>query len=293
MKISYAMPFALSLLACIFTGSFASATESSYLVNQNQIKKGALAVELARVQNDFTEFGYNADRTGTSTANLLRISYLRPLADTSSFHFSTNVQARDVSYDQYNQSNTVTGLSDLALGYKTGVVYDPATLIFGANLSLSPGPAQVATKAQNQRTAGNNFSGFQSISPFIGAESYIDEIAVGGRFIVNIFSSQQVESNELDTNIKGADASQTYQLEAFFEAPIENKINLGLTANIGRKDLRVDQYFQGGNEFSTKLYGTYTVDQNSTVTASLSSNQQVAPIEKTGTEIAIGLRHAL
>lgn len=263
-------------------------SESAYVVNQEKINKGAIEFSLSRADQQFAE----KFSQGSSNYNAFRLGYVRPLNDFTSMYLAAQFMSKSISYDIYNQSNTVSGLGDFELGVKSGTVFEIATMTYGADVSISPGSAQIAYKGFEQRDAGNNFSGMQTAAPYIGAESYVEEIALGARFISKLYSTRQIE-NDPPLNSADTDATGSFHLEGFVEMPVHKKVNLGLVASLGRKDLDLSKYFEPGNENAAKIYGTYQYDKNAMAIISLSSLQQNVPYEKNDAAISIGLRQNL
>lgn len=268
------------------------AFESTYVVNPIG-SKGVLDLEISKAHANTVEPGIDSARSMSADTTSFGINYSRRILDNWTLGAGTNFVNKNLAIDSYGQEHRVSGFSDLKFNLKSGTVFEPLTLTYGGQGNLSPGPAKSPyTQADSKNSAGNNFSGIHSLSPFIGVESYLEDIAVGGRMLVNFYSKQRLEQNG-DLNANASDSATSYTVEGFAEFPVYRKFDIGLTAAVGRGDLNLGNYFSGGNEYFGQIYSQYKFEKNSAVILALSSANRILPIEKSTAELSLGFRRSL
>jgi hypothetical protein len=277
----------------------AFALESYYVVNP-LAAKGVIELEYSQNQSDLTKKklgNWGADKNTSESARTFRLNYSRMVKNWT-VSGGTSFLTRNVSSDEF-YAGTATGFGDLHLAAKSGTVFETLTLTYGSLLQLSPGPAQDPQGRNEYRyqetiaekKPGNNFSGFNVASPFVGLESYVDEIAVGGRLIAHFFSAQSIDDANAD--YKSPTDARSFHLEAFTEIPVYSRWDIGLVASVGRSDSPFGGYFQGDNEYKGQIYTQMKIDKNMAATLSLTSTTQKIPLEKSSTEAAIGFRRSM
>jgi hypothetical protein len=300
MKVYFSIFSSLLLTLLVSTSSFA--LESYYVVNP-LAPKGVVELEYSRAQTsasrETSEF-WNNKQNSSENDNIFKLNYTRRWNGWT-LSGGTSFQTRDISSDDSRENGTVTGFGDVGFAAKSGTVYDSVTLTYGSLLNLSPGPAQYPFTPrrsdyydynQVDKTPGNNFSGIQSLSPFIGVESYVDEIAVGSRLLANFYSDQRVDEGG-NPNARAVSSSRSFRIEGFAEIPVYNKLDIGLVAGFGRKDSPLGNFFEGGNEYLAQIYSQIKIDKEMAATVAWTSSTQKIPLEKSSNEVSIGFRRSM
>lgn len=278
------------LLSFLFVSS-AFAVESQFLVNQ-QRAKASIEADYLSSNAIVTQPGVQIARRSTENTNALQLSYNYPYREDVIFNVSTRLMDRQYNSKTYGQSHRVSGFSDLHFGVKSGTVFEELTMTYGAELQISPAsaknPYEIRETNEFDSTTGNNFSGIQMLSPFLGIESYFGQVALGGRLTPKFYTAQSLLDNG-DSNAKAVDAGNAIQLEGFVEFPLLAKIDVGFTAGTGRSL----QSFNTTEEYMASAYGNYRFDKTTAFTLGLQSETLRYPLQVENNEISLGLRRSL
>ncbi len=276
-----------TLLAILFSATATMAVESSYVVNQKP-DKNSFEFRYTFSDGDYRTDFYRAGGKATTSSHIVTLDYHRNLESDQSAWISSKLVGRKINVD--NDFNlTSVGIGDVELGYKKGEVYDFVTTIYGASSSISPGLAQDPRLAQVSRV--NNFSGTQSLAPFVGLEAYSGNMAVGGIIEVRLFSDIRYEDNG---NAKTFTNPNRFvpKIKGFLEVPITKGWDWGLELSVARYNFAVDQLLFGGigNEYEALMYGLWKVEAKTTLMATVASKDQKYPLPETKMDISFGIR---
>lgn len=283
----------------LLQSSFVLAEESHYLVNNNPAK-GEVEVSYAR-QNQINNSVYN--QSTKTNSNQFQLKYTHSFNENLSASVNSSFSFGQRSYAQQSGSD-ISGMGDLFLGLKAGTVFEPLTMVYGADLGISPGAAKnssspsAANGITAKETEGNFFSGHNQIHPFIGAESYYKNIALGARFTYAYYSVTSIESangNNSTTPEIEIPRAAAYRLQGFVEFPIDKKADIGFIAGIGREDGNLIKFVDRakGSEYLAKIYSNYHVDKDTTAVLAFESNNSQVPYEVNNSSIQLGLRRSL
>lgn len=281
----------------------AFAAESHFLVNQTR-SKASLEAEYVSSNANVVLPGTRFSRRSAEDSNALQLSYSYPYSETLIFNVNTRILDRQFHSQTYSQSHRVSGFSDLNFGLKSGTVYEELTLTYGAEMQLSPAAAKIPYTSQlgtndpvydqygNQMSSddfvGNNFSGIQMLTPYLGIESYFDQVALGGRLSPMFYSTQALMENG-DENAQALDSGTAVRAEGFTEFPLLPKANIGFAAGVGRSLVSPEL----GEEFMATVYGNYRYDKATAVTLTLRSESLRFPMQVQNNEFSLGLRRSL
>lgn len=290
----------LSLLAAtIVIGTQNVKAEESYYVVNNAPTKGEVEVSYAR-QNQINN-GIQAHSTKTNS-NQFQLKYTHALDEnlSASIGSSFNMGQRSSAGTDGSQ---ISGMGDLNLGIKAGKVFDALTMVYGADVGISPGSARNSYTLRDENNQiireneGNYFSGHNQLSPFIGIESYYKNIAVGARFTYAYYSITNIEDASANTpngEIEVGRAS-AYRLQGFVEFPVDKKADVGFLAGIGREDGNLVRFVdrQRGSEYQAKIYSHYHLDKDTRAVLAFESVNTQVPYETTNSQVQLGLRRSL
>jgi hypothetical protein len=279
--INFITALAATLTVTLTATSSLHAMESHYIVNQPETKNGTLEVSYIKSQENLTERGYTSARVGTQSIDTMKLQYSYPVSPEVMAGFGAQFLSRSYSSDTYGQTHRVLGLGDFNLSLKAGIPFEPTTLVLGMEAGLSPQGAQEPYTRDNlTQASGNNFSGTQRLSPFVGLESYIGQIAIGAK-LVSSFYSQQAVDNSSSNNMAPEKENSVLRGEAFAEFPIFKKVDIGILLG------------GSSNESKSQIYGQYRYDKATALMISLGSENQKIPYEKDSTDLVLGLRRIL
>lgn len=281
------------LCALVMLASQSQAFESHYIVNQD-LNKGQLEMNFHQTQRSFLAHGYYKDNQGSEDLRALELGYSHAIGELTSIGVSTQFIGRSYNSDTNGQSHTVNGLGDIGVALKSGTIFKPLTLTYGANGNLSPGAAKnpYSNPGENVRASGNNFSGVNSIAPFVGIESYFGQIAVGGGLVLAYYGDQYVNSNN-DPAASSSRATTTLRTEGFVEFPVFNRVDVGMNVAMGNRSFGFADYYDRGNEYLARIYGQYKIDKDTSFMAAVSSENTIVPVERDSTDLTVGLRRSL
>lgn len=270
----------LTLLICAAGG--ARANESLYLVNQKPDDSGITAQ---------LSFGDSQFSGGTSRRQALGLEYRRALDDHRSVWARTQMMGRQFNGAGQNTAGG-TGLADVELGFKTGRIYDVLTLVYGGRAILSPGATQDPRLGRVDRS--NNFSGTQSLTGYVGFESYSQSLAVGGQAEVRMYSDIRAVDGDSVITVTNRDRFVP-RFSGYIEVPVTRDFDLGFEGAIARSDLAIDRYLLGGvgNQYEATFYGQYDLDRDTSLLARVAAKSQKYPLAEEVFDVAIGLRRGL
>lgn len=281
------------LCTLVILAAQAKAFESHYIVNQD-MKKGQLEMTYRQAQQMYqTRGAYLADR-GDESVRALELAYSHSLTEVTSAGISTQFINRSYHSDQGDRSNTVSGLGDIQMFLKSGTVFNPLTLTYGTHVQLSPSDANApyANRSSNNHTNGNDFSGTNSLAPFVGIESYLGQVALGGRFVMAYYSAQSMNS-DIDSRYLASPETFVFRTEVFVEFPVFNKVDVGLNIMAGNNKTGLSNYLDRGDEYLARVYGQYKVSKETAVTASISSQAVIVPLQRNSSDFTLGLQRSL
>jgi hypothetical protein len=268
-------------VSLIFCAGAASAVESRFIANQKQ-NLGLVDLNIGFVNAS------DSLNARTEKWQSYELVYNRTLMETHQFSFGANFLNREITYDNSGEFHRITGLRGFSLNYKGGVVYEPATLIFGINTQVSPGskrdPLVVYDGNRNlfYKESGNNFEGYSSFAPFVGVETYLDQAAFTAKAFMEGYTA--TKANE-----------RIYGISANFELPITKSASAGVELAVARPNGDPFKMIGGeaDNQYKSKIFASYALDTETKINGSISGENRTIPVVKDETVLQIGLSRNL
>lgn len=255
-----------------------AAVESSFFVNQ--------AGDSTRLSVDYSQ------------SEILLSSHIA-LVQQLGFQLQSNINGQQIVWFNVPMANrtirqssqATTGgysFSDFSFGSQWGNVYQILTLTYGMTGSISPGLARNPELGLVEKA--NSFSGFHTLAPFVGFESYSGPLAFGALFEVRLFSDLRYE----DSGLAKTRTNPNHfipKFKGFAQIPAIYNFDLGVQASISRNNFALDEMFFGspGNEYEAEMYGVAKLDKNLHLQASINAASKKYPINQEQTQFKLGL----
>lgn len=278
----------------------AGAFQSEFITTQKAdmgYVKASIASESLRFSDRETRTTESGEYSGIQSATVFGLNYDRTFADNWSFNFGGEFISRRLSADTRGGAGNINsasfssmGIRSLNLGAKGGVVFEPATLTYGLLTRLSPGPSRLSWDSSS---ISNTNLGYNTYSPWIGVESFVGQLAVHGSATWNLYSAI---SEELGSGIaQTAIAENEYTLSGGIEMPAAKKVNIGLTASVGRTDANFFKMVTGeaNSLYGAKIFSTYELDRDTVINIGLAGESRKVPFSSENSSIELGMNRAL
>lgn len=183
------------------------------------------------------------------------------LSDSTALEFEVSHEVSELTWTGYSKGKTKSrGLNDLIVGIQSLKKGESSNIVYGASAQLSPGKAQYA----NTKVDGNNFSGGQTLSPYVGIETVSGRSVYGANLRYDLRTLREAERKMPNG-------------EVYDSISTTGGDGLGLTAfaeyhgqaTIGAS-LRLKSNFEA--KVNSSDDGQYTLPQNEMLTARIYSN---------------------
>jgi hypothetical protein len=177
-------------------------------------------------------------------------------------------------------SNEVSsgGMKDIELNITTlSEITEDANLVYGLDGTFSPGK-QILPEFGSP---GNSFTGYHSVSPFIGYESLMGPSVMGMRFAPTFYFGGE-NSNSTYSNF-------VVDLKLFYEFPINQKFDFGVLGG-----LRNEHRAALADAFAVGFYSNYEYDNSTSVDLNLvMKNNEDSGKAESYSEVLIGVKKIL
>lgn len=257
-----------------------AAVESSFMVNQK-----------AEVTSMSFDYGFE-DRnfeSGSARAHKLGFEFRHNLTNRHNVWARGQMVGSDFETGDGETSRKGYGLGDIQLGSRWGQVHNMLTLVYGLSGSMSPGMARNPQWAPVSQV--NSFSGYHTLAPFIGFESYFDSMAFGFDAEVRLFSDIRFEDQG---EAKTATNPNRFipKIRGFAQVPVIAGIEFGIQGAISRNNFSMDQLLLGspGNQYEAEIYGLGEIDKKTQVILALNSKSLRYPLIEESTSLSLGVR---
>lgn len=268
----------LFLAALLVTSFSQAAIESTFVVNQK-----------AEATSLMFDYGFEDKSFEAGSAKAHKIG----------FEFRNNLTARQsvwargqmigTTFESVGGERRGYGLGEIQLGSRWGDVYDLVTVVYGANAALSPGMARNPRWGQVNQI--NSFSGYHSLAPFVGFESYSGSVAFGVDAEVRLFSDIRYED-------RGEAKTTTNpnrfipKIRGFAQIPVIKSIDFGVQGAISRNSFALDQLLLGspGNQYEAEIYGLGKISPEIQMLVALSAKSLRYPLVEDSTNLSLGVR---
>lgn len=181
------------------------------------------------------------------------------------------------------------GLGDVHLGSRWGEIYDLLTLTYGLTGSMSPGMARNPSWGQVSHI--NSFSGYHTIAPFIGFESYNGDLAFGFDAEIRLFSDIRFE-DQGEAKTSTNPNRFIPKIRGFAQVPVISGYDFGIQGAISRNNFSMDQLLLGspGNQYEAEIYGIGRLNNKTQMMISFNSRSLRYPLIEESTSVNLGLR---
>lgn len=181
------------------------------------------------------------------------------------------------------------GLGDISFGSKWGDVYDLVTVVYGLTGSVSPGMARNPRYGSVSQI--NSFSGYHTLAPYIGFESYSGAIAFGADAEVRFYSDIRYEDQGEAVTATNPDHFLP-KLRAFAQVPVISGFEFGVQGAISRNNFSLDQLLLGspGNQYEAEIYGLGKMDKQTQIFVAFTAKSLRYPLIDETSNVNVGLR---
>lgn len=275
------MQFISLVSLCLLTSpTCLAAIESSFMVNQK--------ADVTSMTFDYS-FEDRHFQQGSAEAHKIGFEFKNNLSQGHSVWARGQMIGTNFETLGNTGSRRGVGLGDVQLGSRWGKIYDMLTLVYGMTGSMSPGMARNPQWGQVSQI--NSFSGYHTMAPFIGFESYSGNLAFGFDAEVRLFSDIRFEDRG---EAKTATNPNRFipKLRGYAQIPVVSGFDFGIQGSISRNNFSMDQLILGspGNQYEAEIYGLANIDKKTQVLLALNSKSLRYPLVEESTSINLGVR---
>lgn len=285
---AHGLSFLKMLTVALCFVSAANANESFYVINTTP-NKDSFGITYTFADSGFQAAAFGENMQASIRSHMLGLEFRRSLSENRSVWLGTQLVGRRISINKQSELSGV-GLSDVKFGYQKGELYGFVTGVFGVTGSISPGLAQDPRVVKVNRI-NHFFSGTHSFAPYVGAEFYYGNLAVGLMTEVRVFSDIQYDDGGSARVITNNDRYIPL-VKGFVEIPLAPTLSWGLEASVSRNTFAVDHLLLGGsgNQYQAVMYNQWKMEQNTALMAAITAKEQKYPLPEVQTDISLGLR---
>lgn len=274
----------MKLVACALVSLFAlsaHAYENRFSVNNNPtVTWTDLRVGQFESRYDRTVLGADgfseSRRADRVRAQRVELGLTQALSESLSLTGGFMFQSKEFRTETSLGDRAVVELGSLNGSVKQAVFFDTMTLTFGADARLNVGTQQ-----------RDYLDGQHSLTPWVGAESYVGQYALGGRLFTAIYA----QSTEL---YDYARRNASLGVMGYVDVPLFPQVNLGFAMGAARTDAQLQRAVVNtiGTEFLSEIKAAYRYDAETSINGVIESRNDTA-LDATSTQFSVGVTRSL